>query len=289
MGRTEIRDFARLYRRASTDLAIARAEGSDSPAVHYLNQLVGRAHGLIYRTQRGGFYSILQFYRYDFPRAVRGAWPFILAACGIFLTAGLVSFFATYADEEFSSIVAPGMLAQIASRKNWTEAIAGFSALASSGIMTNNILVTFLAFALGITAGIGTLWVLAFNGLMLGSIVSLCVKYRFSPILIFVTAHSVLELSAIFIAGGAGLMLGVALIAPGPFSRRDALAERSRKAVRLVLGCIPLLVLAGLIEGYLSPAPVSPALKFATAGLSGVALVLYVLKPSKPGAEAGGD
>ncbi|MBI4468494.1 MAG: stage II sporulation protein M [Acidobacteria bacterium] len=277
-----MREFSRFYRRAAADLARERAEGTDPHSVYYLNQLVGRAHSLIYRTRRGEFYSIARFYRYEFPEAVRRAWPYVLSAFGIFLAAGIASFLVTYADEEFSAIVAPGMQAQISARKNWTEAIAGFSALAASGIMTNNIMVTFLAFALGITAGVGTFWVLAFNGLMLGSIVSLCVKYRFSPILIFVTAHGVLELSAIFIAGGAGLMIGHALIAPGRLTRRDALADQSRRAVRLVMGCIPLLVLAGLIEGFLSPAPVSAVIKFIVAGLSGMALMLYIMKPPHP-------
>ncbi len=280
LSRDEMRDFAQLYRRATSDLALARAEPTDPRVVLYLNQLVGRAHGLIYRSHGTGFYRIVDFYRYAFPRACVRAWPYALTASAIFLVAASMSFLVTYADENFSAIVAPGLRGQVLARQNWTETIAKFSAMASSGIMTNNISVTFLAFASGITAGIGTVAILTLNGLMLGSVISLCVKHRFVPILIFVAAHGVLELSAIFIAGGAGLMIGRALIAPGSLSRRDALVDQSRVAVQLVIGCIPLLIAAGLIEGFLSPAPISPLIKIAVAVLSAVALYLY-LKPSR--------
>jgi uncharacterized membrane protein SpoIIM required for sporulation len=141
--------------------------------------------------------------------------------------------------------------------------------------MVNNIMVTFLAFALGTTAGLGTLAVLALNGLSIGSVMSLCVKYKFTPVLTFVAAHGVLELTAIFIAGGAGLLIGKALLMPEDLTRKQALMVNGQLAIKLILGCIPLLVVAGLIEGFLSPSAISPYYKFAVAVLSAVALWLY--------------
>jgi uncharacterized membrane protein SpoIIM required for sporulation len=271
----ELREFNQLYRRAAADLAVAREEVRDERVSLYLNHLIVRAHGLIYRTERSRFYNIIHFYRHEFPSVVRQCSAYVLAAFFIFLAAGTLSFVTTYLDEKFSSLVAPGIRQRVIQKQNWTQNIVGINPIASSGIMANNISVTFFAFALGITAGLGTLWLLAMNGLSIGSIISLCVKHKFTPILVFVAAHGVLELTAIFIAGGAGLMIGLALLMPGELTRRQALIAQGRLAIKLILGCIPLLVIAGLIEGFLSPAAISPYYKFAVAILSGIALWLY--------------
>jgi uncharacterized membrane protein SpoIIM required for sporulation len=89
--------------------------------------------------------------------------------------------------------------------------------------------------------------------------------------------HGVIELSCIFIAGGAGLLIGSALVMPGDLSRADALKSRGKDAVRLMMGVAVLLVVAGLIEGFISPAPISPKIKFLIAGLTGIALYSYLL------------
>jgi uncharacterized membrane protein SpoIIM required for sporulation len=271
----EFREFNRLYRRAAADLATAREEVRDERVSLYLNHLIVRAHGLIYRTEETRFYNIVNFYRHEFPATVRGCFPYVLIAFLIFLVMGSLSFVTSYIDESFSSLVAPGMRERVVQRENWTQNIVGLNPVASSGIMVNNIMVTFLAFALGITAGIGTVGILALNGLSIGSVISLCVKYKFTPILVFVAAHGVLELSAIFIAGGAGLLIGKALLMPEELTRKQALIVNGRMAVQLILGCIPMLVVAGLIEGFLSPSNISPYYKFAVAMVSAVALWLY--------------
>jgi uncharacterized membrane protein SpoIIM required for sporulation len=271
----EFREFSRLYRRAAADLAVAREEVRDERVSLYLNHLVVRAHGLIYRTEETRFYNIIAFYRHEFPAVFRQCFPSVLAAFFVFLLAGGLSFVTTYLDESFSSLVALGVKEQVVQKQNWTQNIVGLNPIASSGIMVNNIMVTFLVFALGITGGVGTLVILALNGLSIGSVISLCVKYKFTPVLTFVAAHGVLELTAIFIAGGAGLLIGKALLMPDDFSRKQALVVNGRLAIKLVLGCIPMLVLAGLIEGFLSPSAISPYYKFAVAILSAVALALY--------------
>jgi uncharacterized membrane protein SpoIIM required for sporulation len=284
----EFREFNRLYRRAAADLAIAREDVRDERVSLYLNHLIVRAHGLIYRTEEARLYNILAFYRHEFPAAVRKCLPYVLAAFLVFLLAGGLSFVTTYMDESFSSLVAPGMKQRVAQKENWTQNIVGLSPIASSGIMINNITVTFLTFALGITAGVGTLMVLALNGLSIGSIVSLCVKYKFTPILTFAAAHGVIELTAIFIAGGAGLLIGKALLVPDDLTRRQALVVNGRLAIKLILGCIPMLIIAGLIEGFLSPSSISPYYKFAVAILSAVALLLYFSGLGRTVENAGG-
>jgi len=282
----EFREFSRLYRRAAADLAVAREEVRDERVSLYLNHLIVRAHGLIYRTEEARLYSIVTFYRHEFPAAFRKCFPYVLTALLVFLLAGGLSFVTTYMDEAFSSLVAPGIKQQVVRKENWTQNIVGLNPIASSGIMVNNITVTFLAFALGITGGLGTLAVLALNGLSIGSVISLCVKYKFTPVLTFVAAHGVLELTAIFIAGGAGLVIGKALLMPENLTRKQALVVNGRLAIKLILGCIPMLVIAGLIEGFLSPSAISPYYKFAVAILSVVALWLYFSRSPESAEEA---
>jgi uncharacterized membrane protein SpoIIM required for sporulation len=147
-------------------------------------------------------------------------------------------------------------------------------------IMTNNITVSFMAFALGITFGVGTVYVLLFNGLLLGTLAALCYTHDLSiPFWSFVLPHGVIELTAILIAGAAGLLLAAALLAPGDLPRRQALVQTAKQSVHLVLGCVPLLIAAGLIEGFFSPASLSPALKFFTAGCFLFLLLFYLFIP----------
>jgi len=121
--------------------------------------------------------------------------------------------------------------------------------------MQNNIRVAFLAFASGMTGGLLTLWVLVDNGLILGGLTGLTAYYGMGfELWSFVIGHGVLELSVIFMAGGSGLMLGWAMLHPGLLRRRDALIAAARDAVSLLLGAVPLLFVAGAIEGFLSPA-----------------------------------
>jgi uncharacterized membrane protein SpoIIM required for sporulation len=119
------------------------------------------------------------------------------------------------------------------------------------------------------------------NGLLLGMVLSLCFRYRFWDVPIFVSAHGVIELTAIFISGGAGLLIGKALLMPGDLRRIDALVENGRLAIKLVLGCIPMLLIAGIIEGFISPAHISPSFKFSVSALSAVVMIIYFLKPDR--------
>ena len=136
----------------------------------------------------------------------------------------------------------------------WTQQIKGMSTIAASNIMTNNIKVTITAFALGITGGVGTAIIIIFNGVHLGGIFSSLSLYDMTrPLLNFILAHGFLELSVIFVAGGAGFFLGDAILNPGPFSRKQALGKNAATIVDLIFFNAACLVLAGLVEGYISP------------------------------------
>ena len=154
--------------------------------------------------------------------------------------------------------------------------------------MRNNIQVAFLAFGGGVLLGLYTVWIMIFNGLILGGITGLTAHYGVGfELWTFVIGHGVIELSTIFIAGGSGLMLGWAIIRPGLMSRRDALTIAARKAVRLVIGCVPLLVIAGVIEGFISPAEGIPwSIKWGIGLGSGLLLYAYLFLAGRRGDEA---
>ena len=276
----------RLYREATADLARLQAfqqKGAlPDELLDYLNHLVARAHGQIYRSPTPGWTKLLRFLGSTFPQTFRSTAFWTLSAFAIFLLGATYGFVAGLNDDTFIPLVAPPhLIQQVEGGKVWFDSILAVRPLASSSIMTNNISVTFLAFALGITLGLGTVYIMAFNGLLLGTLAALCHLHGLSvDFWSFVLPHGVIELTAIFIAGGGGLLLGSALIVPGDLSRKEALIQRGRKSVQLILGCIPLLIFAGVVEGFFSPAHLPPWIKFLTAGLLFVFLLCYLLLPA---------
>lgn len=280
LHREEVRELGHIYRRTASDLAIARAESRDPRLINYLNSLVIRAHGRIYRAEAHGGARLREFFTHSFPQTFRRTWRYTAVAFLTFLVFGLVGFLGTWRDPDFSEFagVHPLMRYMINERVHWWEQINEANQVESSGILTNNIGVTFYAFALGAMFGIGTLYVMAFNGASVGAILALVYRAGYGDDLVtFMVGHGVIELSCIFIAGGAGLLVGSALIMPGDYSRADALKTRGLEAVRLIAGCAPLLVLAGIIEGFISPAAINPAIKFSVAVVTGIALYSYLL------------
>jgi uncharacterized membrane protein SpoIIM required for sporulation len=161
----------------------------------------------------------------------------------------------------------PGMMETIEHHKMWTDSVVSIKPAASSMIMTNNLMVSFAAFAYGITFGLGTFYMMVFNGVLIGVVGVACWMGGMSlPLWSFVAPHGVIELPAIFVAGGAGFRIAQGMLFPGMLSRRDSLAKAGGEAVRLLLGTIPMLIVAGLIEGFISPSPnIPPRWKFTLA------------------------
>lgn len=283
---TSLLDLGRLYREATADLArLQTLRTGDAPPddlESYLNQLVGRAYGQIYRSKPPQWISFWRYLRNTLPETFRNTAPWTLFAFGVFLLGLVYGFVATLADPGFIPLIVPQhLIQQVEGGEVWFDSILSVRPLASSMIMTNNISVSFLAFALGMTFGLGTLYLMAFNGLMLGALASLChINGLDVPFWSFVLPHGVIELTAIFMAGGAGFLLGTAILIPGDLPRKEALVQKGRRAVRLVLGCVPLLIVAGIIEAFFSPAPVPVGLKFSMAGILLVLLFAYLLLAS---------
>jgi uncharacterized membrane protein SpoIIM required for sporulation len=289
---TELQELALLYRQSASDLATVREDPASKQLTFYLNQLLGRAHNLIYMGRKASRRGIWTFYKDIYPVIFRQTLPDTLAAFVLFLAAGCAGFLMGMADPSFiRHFLGPQMIETIERHEMWTHSIVTVKPLASSAILTNNISVAFSTFALGITAGIGTVWMMLLNGLMMGVVAVACWREGMSlPLWSFVAAHGVLELPAIFIAGGAGLGIAKGLLFPGSLPRRESLVRAGARSVRLVLGTIPMLVVAGAVEGFVSPTDLPYQLKFLVAGALATLLVLYLQrKPSVASAAALAD
>ncbi len=280
LSRLEVREFGELYRRAASDLAIARAETRDPKLVNYLNSLVIRAHGKIYRAEGQGINLVWNFFAKDFPQAFRRNWKFIALAFGVFTLFSIASFILCYNDLKFADGLGLSQIQHAAqSDEKWWLGLNDANQIGSSQILTNNILVSLMAFAYGAFFGIGTIYVLIMNGLSVGGVLGVC--YKVNPVfgdalVTFMVGHGVIELSCIFIAAGAGMLIGYALINPGDLTRSEALKKNGLEAVRLAIGCACLLVIAGIIEGFLSPSALPPFVKFGTGILTGIAMYSYL-------------
>ena len=279
----ELDSLSRLYRAATSDLALAQRDFPQHQVTHYLNQLVARAHALVYRGEPVAYNRLLRFATTGFPRAFREALPFIMVAALLFLLPAVAAAVSTALNPPAARWLLPAetqnLIPMIERQELWTDISVAERPYASSFIKQNNIRVAFLAFGGGILFGALTLWVMAYNGLLLGALTGLTIHHNVGfELWTFVIGHGVVELSVIMIAGGAGLMLGWALIYPGMIRRRDALTLAARKAVRLLVGCVPLLMIAGAIEGFISPNENIPWLvKWGIGVGSGVLLYSYVL------------
>jgi len=273
LGRSELQELGLLYRQIAADLAALREDRGSVHFARYLNQLLARAHNIIYSSSKTSPSAIFSFFTVTYPRVFRQHWRYVQIALLFFAVSAAVGAALTYQDPDFKlSIIGPQMVQTIEKREMWTHSIVGIKPLASSAIMTNNISVGFMTFALGITGGLGTIYMMLFNGLMLGVIGMACHQSGMSlQLWSFVAPHGVLELPAIFLAGGAGLRIAEGLLFPGYLPRRESLSRAGTDAVQLLLGTVPMLIIAGTIEAFVSPTGLKMGLKF------GLAVALFAL------------
>lgn len=280
LSKMEVREFGELYRRAATDLAIARSETRDPKLINYLNNLVIRAHGKIYRSEGDGVNVIRRYFLHELPEAFRETLKFTSFAFFFFMFFAIASFLLCFYDPNFSNLVGLGDIeAAASSNMRWWLSLNDANQIGSSQILTNNIRVAFFAFAWGAFFGLGTLYVLLINGISIGGVLGVC--YRVDPnfgnqLVDFMVAHGVIELSCIFIASGAGMAIGYSLIDPGNLTRSEALKKSGMTAAKLVIGCALFLFIAGIIEGFLSPSSLPPQIKWITGILTGTLMLAYL-------------
>ena len=281
LNHEEVRELALLYRQTAADLSTAREDPSSVALARYLNDLLGRSHNLVYAgAARSRLSDAFWFLLDGFPLAFQQTLPFTLTAFVLFVAGAAAGVLLAVTDPGFARFMLNGdMMDTIARREMWTHGIVAIKPIASSAIMTNNIAVSLAACATGMLAGIGPVYMMLFNGLLIGVVATACHRADMSVALwSFITPHGVLELPAIFIAGGAGLLLGKGILFPGTLPRRDSIAETGSRAIRLLLGVIPILVVAGIIEGFISPTSTPAAAKFVIGASLFVLLAFYLAR-----------
>jgi len=274
----ELQELGLLYRQTASDLATVREDITSPQLAAYLNQLLGRAHNLIYMGHRPKISGLVKFYSQTYPQIFRETLPETLLAFAVFAVSAIAAWAVTIHDPAFAHrVLGPQMMETIERREMWTHSIVAIKPLAASGIMTNNLTVAFAAFAYGITAGVGTIAMMVLNGLILGVVGAATWHAGMANKLwSFVAPHGVLELPAIFIAGGAGLEIARGMLFPGLLPRRGSLARAGGRAARLLLGTIPMLFVAGIIEGFLSPSDIAAWMKYLFAAVMFAGLMMYL-------------
>ena len=279
----EVQQMGLLYRSVTSDLALAQREFPGHQVTAFLNQLVARGHATIYQGEPLAMSRLKHYLLVGLPATFRESLPFMITAALLLIVPALIAGFLTNWQPDASAWLLPANVQElrplIEDQELWTNIPVEERPYVSAFLMTNNIRVSFMAFGGGITAGLFSLYILIFNGLLLGGITGLTAHYGVVfELWTFVIGHGVIELSAIFIAGGSGLMLGWAIIQPGLLKRGDALMLAGRKAVKLIIGCVPVLIVAGLNEGFISPNENIPwPVKWGVGIVTGILLYSYLL------------
>jgi uncharacterized membrane protein SpoIIM required for sporulation len=283
LSRAELQELALLYRQVAADLSVLRQDATARTYAAHVNQLLARAHHIIYAGRKANALTIFRFLRDGYPRVFQRNLGYVAASVLITVSCGILGAILTSTRPEFMRhYLGPGMIATMERHEMWTHSIIGVKPMATSAIMTNNLSVSFLTFAGGMTFGLWTLFLLFNNGMELGVVAAACHHYGMSLSLwSFVAAHGSLELPSILIAGAAGLRLGHAMLFPSGYRWKDAVARGGIEATRLVSGIIPLLIIAGCLEGFFSPSRAPIPLKFTVGALLFTLLNLWLFRPAR--------
>jgi len=280
----DVLELGRLYRSASSDLAVARREFALDAATERLNDLVAAAHALVYSEAPTSGRRLRRFFLHELPSSVRANSRFTAVSLAAFAIPLLATFAIGLLLPEIAATALPPETRQhLAERRLWTDIPEGYRPLVGPLIIVNNVRVAVAAFAGGLTAGALTLYLLVANGALLGTVLAVVQGYGLSGgLLTFTAAHGPLEISCIVLSGGAGLRLAWALLRPGDRSRRDALRLAGAQAIRVMLLIIPALGVAGILEAFLSPSDAPIALKVTVGVIAGLALWSYIFLVGRP-------
>ena len=292
LGEAGVREFVQEYRELTADLARLRTAtlGGESREIFYVNRLVSSAHNLLYRRRSIRVAEVVRYVFFTVPQEIqRSSRVIVLAALMLFVPMAVTGVAVAREPDAAAAFLPPQMFDRAeegvrASREGegYVDVPSLYRPSMASGIIANNIQVAFMAFAAGITAGFLTCFVLITNGLSIGAVLGLYFSKGIGSLIIaFIAPHGVLELTAICISGGAGRLLGAAFIIPGDRTRRRALIENGKRAITLVAGATLMLVVAGAIEGFISPIPWWPLeVKLAVSAVTALLFYVYLRQGS---------
>ena len=267
-------DLPAHYRRLCHHQALARERGYSLSLIQRLDDLVLRGYRQLYRPRLPVLAPMKQFLLRDFPRAVRAQWPWQLASTLVFCLSMLLIWALVRSQPEMVYALLDQDTAEQLEQMYHPEADHRTARDSADDItmfgyyIYNNISIAFRTFAGGIFFGIGALFIMLFNGSFFGAVAAHLTNAGFQqPFFTFVIAHGAPELTAIVLAGGAGLRLGWALLAPGPWSRKDALRLAAAQAMTVMYGAFALLLLAAFVEAFWSPRQFEAWIKYSVGGV----------------------
>jgi len=294
MSPQEVSELVSLYREVSTDLARLRtaSDSEDQDAIFYVSRLLGAGHNFLYRQRGLSMRDVWRYVSVAVPREVRRSGRYIFAGAFFLFAPMAITYAAVVRNPKLERQLNPaGMIDRVvedahndSAGKHEYVSIKDFERpMMASGIIANNVQVTYAVFAFGVSACVLTIFALVNNGMSIGAAFALYANHGvFHLIRDFVIAHGVLELSAICIAAGGGLLLGMALLLPGARTRREAFVINGRRAVRLITASTLMLLAAGTIEGLISPrADIPFAVKAGVAASTALLLAFWFSRGRK--------
>jgi uncharacterized membrane protein SpoIIM required for sporulation len=279
-------EFSRLYRSASSDLNQAQTFPTGDTTLQYLNDLVARCYLVIYADMRVDVWGALRHFFWSYPAVFRRYFAYFLVSAAVFAGGAAFGYLASSYEPDsrgfllprnFPTITPDGEGAEDNAPAQGTGELAGFGAF----LFRNNMSVTLVAFALGLTFGIGTAWMMFYNGLMTGALAAIFVEaHQFTAFCTGVLPHGVLEIPAAVLGGAAGFLVAHGMVRARPWPRSQELARTAKQALLFVSGSLPLLIMAALLESVVARAPrwlLGDAFKLTVAAVFGTLFVAYLV------------
>lgn len=280
----ELENFPQTYRQLCHHLAIAKNRRYSPYLINRLNQLVLKSHHRLYKHSARFNFQILKFLMFEFPGTLRRNAAYIWASMALFVVPGLLMFILCYSNEELVySLMSPETVRSYEDMYDPTARALGRERQSDTDLMMfgyyikHNIGISFQTFAGGLAFGLGSIFYLLFNGLLIGATAGhLTLVGHTQTFFPFVIGHGAFELTAIVFSGAAGLKIGFALIDPGPYSRIKSLQMASREAIKIIYGTTLMLLIAAFLEAFWSSSSsLAPMVKYSVGAFLWLVVILY--------------
>ena len=273
--------IASLYRALCTDLVRCQSARYTPDLAGYLNGIAGRAHSALYGARPVRAFGLSGLILREFPASLRKNWRFFLLATLLFVVPWAIGQIGTMTSPAFARQVLPARelegMARMYSKGFDEGRAAGIDAGMAGFYVQHNVGIAFRCFAMGILLGLGSMYALVYNGLVIGTVTGHVMQAGFgSNIWTFMCGHGPYEITAIFIAGGAGLEMGYALVATGGLTRIGSLRKAGANIFAQIIGAAAMLVIAAMIEGFWSPSSLPDQVKWAFSAVNMTLVILFL-------------
>ena len=289
-------ELVKAYNELTSDLAFAQTQYPASPVTAYLNDLALSLHRDLYRHKHTPWSRVVRFWTHDIPLSVYDARWCLLLSLAIFVVFIIIGMLSTIGDPNFPRVILGDdyvdmTLSNIEAGNPMAVYAQGDQVSSFLGIKFNNVLVSFIIYVMGIFTSFGTGYYLMTNGIMVGAFVTFfIVRSLFVKSILAIMLHGTLELSAIVISGGAGIMLGNGWLFPGTYGRVQSFLRAAQRRVRVIISTIPIFIIAGFIEGFFTRyTDIGDGLRLLVICASALFIIYYyILLPIKRHREASG-